>query len=513
MSTQTKKSFLSSFMDGFSKAANKLPSPLMLFIIFFVITAAVSFVMSDSMLNVTAINPTNNETVSVNNFFSRSGMVWFLKSMITNFTGYAPLGLVLIMNFGIGMCEEVGLVKTLLKKTMNGMPPMLLTVAISWLGCMGNLASDAAQVIIPPLAGMLFLGAGKNPIVGFLCARAAGSTGFHSQMLIAGTDALHQGITNSAVPIMTSNPDLLVNVTCNYYFLFVSCILVTIQNTLVTELVVAPAFGEYKGTAKITVDPVTLEQNKALKMAGIATLLYIALIGTGLLTGFLLTDDGKLNGSPFLNSIIPLLFVLFLLAGLVYGCSIGHIKKESDITKLLAKKTGAFNSYIVQVFAIAQFTALFNWSGIGTIMSISGAALLKAINFTGIPLFFAYMVVTAIVGILVSSNSAQYAIMAPIFVPMFMRLGYHPAFTQIIQRAGRSWLGIISPISVYLFMVLAMINETYDPDFTIGDILSHGSVPYMLWGIPVWFGQVAIWYIFNIPLGPGAPCTFPISIL
>lgn len=507
MSTEAvkKKSALDKIMEGFGKAANKLPSPLMLFIIFFLVTAVVSLIMSDAMLGVSAINPSNQAEVKVNNFFSRTGVIWFLGKMITNFTGYAPLGLVLVMNFGIGMCEEVGLVKTLLKKLMGGMPPVLLTLAICWIGCMGNLASDAASVIIPPLAGMLFLGVGKNPIVGFMCGRAAGAMGFHSQMLIAGTDALHQGITNSAIPIASNNPALLVDVTCNWYFMFVACILNTVACAFITETVVTKTFGEYKGTAKLQDEPVTSEQSKALGKTGIAVMIYIAVIGIGLFTGFLLTEDGKLNGSPFLSNIIPLLFFLFLIAGLTYGYASGFIKNEREITKILAKKTGSFNAYIVQVFAIAQFTALFTWTNIGTILSIAGADLLVAINFTGVPLFFAYMIITAVVGILVSSNSAQYSIMAPIFVPMFMFMGYHPAFTQAVQRAGRSWLGIISPINVYVFMILAMINENYDPDFTLGDILSQGSVPYMFISIPVWFGQILIWYLLNLPLGPGAP--------
>ena len=507
MSTEatTKKSLLDKIMDGFGKAANKLPSPLMLFIIFFVVTALFSLLFSDTLLGVTAINPSTGATVAVNNLFSKAGVVWFLTRMITNFTGYAPLGLVLVMNFGIGLCEEVGLVKTVLKKFMGGMPPMLLTIAISWVGCMGNLASDAASVIIPPMAGMLFLGAGKNPIVGFMCGRAAGGMGFHSQMLIAGTDALHQGITNSAIPIASNNPDLLVAVTCNFYFMFASCIINTIGCALVTETVVSKTFGEYKGSAKLEDEPITALQNKALGKTGLAVLVYLAVIGAGLVSGFLLTDDRKFNDSPFLNGIIPLLFVFFLVAGLVYGFSSGFMTNEKDITKVLAKKTGSFNSYIVQVFAIAQFTALFTWSNIGTIMSIAGADLLVATGFTGLPLVLSYMVVTAVVGLLVSSNSAQYSIMAPIFVPMLMLLGYHPAFTQVIQRAGRSWLGLISPNSVYVFMILAMINETYDPDFTLGDILSQGSIPYTFAAIFIWFGQVIVWYLLKLPLGPGAP--------
>ncbi len=501
--TTVQKNWLEKFMDAFARAANKLPSPLMLFLIFFVVTAIVSLLLSSMGVQVT--NPSNQQIVTVRNFFSKDGVVWFLSKMITNFTGYAPLGLVLVMNFGIGLCEEVGLVKAALKKFMGGMSPTLLTVAVCWVGCMGNLASDAASVIIPPMAGMLFLGAGKNPIVGFICGRAAGSLGFHSQMAIAGTDALHQGITNTAVPIASNNPALLVEVTCNYYFMFVSCIINTIVCAIITETVITKSFGEYKGSAKLQEDPLTPLQNKALGRTGLGILLYIGVIVVGLLTGFLLTDDGKINGSPFLGGIIPLLFGMFLTAGLIYGFSTGFMKTEKDITKVLAKKTGSFNTYIVQVFAIAQFTALFTWTNIGTILSIAGADLLVAINFKGIPLFMAYMLITALVGLLVSSNSAQYSIMAPIFIPMFMFMGYHPAFTQVVQRAGRSWLGIISPINVYVYMIITMINETYDPDFTLGDILSQGSIPYMLGGIVVWFGQVIIWYLLNLPLGPGAP--------
>lgn len=499
--TSKKPSAFDRFLSAFEKAANALPSPFTMFVMLFIIVALLSLVLS--MLGVTAINPSTGKEVVINNFFSRSGIEWLMNNLITNFSGYAPLGLVLVMNLGIGMCEEVGLVKSFLRSSMANVPPALLTYAIAWVGCMGNLASDAATVIIPPLAGMLYLGVGKNPLVGFMLGRAGGSMGFHSNMLIAGTDALAQGITNSAIPIVSNNPDLLVDVVCNYYFMFTAVIVNTIACGLITELIIAPRFGEYTGKVQITNDPISDSEKKGLRSAGLMMLVYIGIVLAGVLptNGILRTVDGQINGSPFLKGIIPLLFGLFLSAGLAYGFATGFIKTERDVPKILAKRTGTFNSYIVQVFAISQFTALFNWTNLGSIIAIEGADLLASAGFTGMPLVYSFMLMVGIVGIFVSSNSAEWAVMAPIFVPMFMMLGYNPAFVQLANRCGMQQWGAINPLSVYLYMVLGMMQE-YDEKVTLGTILSN-SVPYVIGSFVTWYGQITIWMLLDLPIGIG----------
>ncbi len=503
-----KQGWFDRLLSGFEKAANKLPTPFTMFVELFVIVAVLSLVFS--LLGLSAINPADGKEVVVSSFFSRQGLTWLLNNLVKNFTGYAPLGLVLTMNFGIGMCEEVGLVKSLLKKTMANVPPRLLTYAICWIGCMGNLASDAASVILPPLAGMMFLGAGRNPILGFICARAAGAVGFHTNMLLAGTDALAQGITNNAITIASNNPAMQVDITCNYYFMFVMTVIVTVVCTFITEKIVGVRLGEYTGEARFAHEPLDAAANKGLRYAGIALLVYLAVILAGVLpgNGLLRASDGSLTDSPFLQGMIPILFGLFLTSGLGYGIGSGFIKSERDVPKILSHKTGVFNGYIVQVFAVSQFVAIFNWTKIGNISAIFGANALKSSGFVGIPLIVCFMLLTSVVGFFISSNSACWSLMAPIFVPMFMYLGYQPAFTQLVFRSGMSILGLINPLSVYLYMILTMIQTQYDKDFSLGKMLSL-SVPYVIAAAILWIGAVIVVLVFNLPIGPGVGVFIP----
>ena len=258
---------------------------------------------------------------------------------------------------------------------------------------------------------------------------------FTANLLIAGTDSLLQGMTNQAIEAFLGNSSFVVDVTCNWYFMFVSTFLVSWVLGYFSKVLVEPRFGKYEAKDLEGVQEVTQEEKRGMRNAGLVTLAYCALIAAGFFSG-VLSKNGSLVGSLLLKGMIPILFGLMSLAGIAYGITVGKFKDVRSINNAMVKQMAAMGSYVVFCFFCGQFQGLFNWTHLGTLLAISGADFLKSAGFTGIPLCVTFVLVCAIVNIFMSSGSAKWAIFAPIFVPMFMLLGYHPAFAQLLYRLG-----------------------------------------------------------------------------
>jgi aminobenzoyl-glutamate transport protein len=488
------------FLAWVERVGNKIPHPFILFLWLIAVVAVISFILNK--LGVAVTNPTSGEVVTVRNLLSGEGVVNALNTMVKNFTGFAPLGLVLTMTLGIGMAEEIGFMSALMKKSMLGAPVKLVTFVIAIIGICGNLASDAAIVIIPPLAAMIFLSLGRHPIAGIALGYAATTGGFSANLLIAGTDALLAGITNEASKIV-NGPEI--PVAANYYAMFISTFILAIICTVVTEKVIEPRLGTYHGNKEIQSQKLTAEENSGLKSAGIGALIYIALLIIALIprSSFLRNPDtgSIITDSPFMSGIIPIILFLFLVTTIPYGIKIGKIKSSGDIPKLMTKAIGTMSSFIVLAFIIGQFIAYFNWTNLGLVLAISGANLLTSLKFTGIGLFVGFILLSTFVNIFIGSGSAKWAILAPIFVPMMTLLGYHPAFTQFLYRIGDSSTNIISPLFTYFPIILAYMNE-YDKKAGVGTLLSL-MIPYSLVFIIVWTIFAILWFLTGFPLGPG----------
>ena len=369
--------------------------------------------------------------MEVRNLISADGLVNALNTMIKNFTGFAPLGLVLTMTLGIGMAEEVGFMSSLMKKTMLGAPAKLVTFVIALIGICGNIASDASIVIIPPLAAIIFMSLGRHPIAGIALGYAATTGGFSANLLIAGTDALLQGITNEASKIV-NGPEI--PVAANWYIMIVSTFVLAIICTIVTEKIIEPRLGEYKGSKISEKQDLTAEENAGLKAAGIADIIYIGLLVISLIpqNSFLRNPEtGSITtGSPFMSGLIPIILLLLLVTTIPYGIKVGKIKSSGDVPKYMTKAISTMSSFIVLAFIIGQFIAYFNWTNLGLVLAISGSNFLTSLGFTGVGLFVGYILLCTFINLFIGSGSAKWAILAPIFVPMMNLLGYHPAWTH-----------------------------------------------------------------------------------
>ena len=511
MSNNTqKKSAMDVFLNGIEKVCNKLPSPPFIFMFLFALVGVLSFVVSATGASV--INPSNGEVVQAQNFLSVAGLHWFLNSMVTNFTGFAPLGLVITMTIGIGLCEESGLVMSLLRAGLSDVPPAIVPYLIAFIGTVGNIASDTANVIVPPVAGILFLAAGRHPVVGMICGYAGANAGFTANLMIAGTDSLLQGITNTAILTLIPDGSFQVDVTCNWFFMIASTFFCTAVIGAVVNFIVEPRFGKYTGSADEKIEKNTAEQSKGLKAAGLFCVVYIAILLALFFTGPLAAEGGAFIGSPFLKGLIPILFILFYGSAVAFGFGAGTMNSTAAITKAMNKQMAGMASFISFTFFAGQFQSLFNWTKLGTMLAIVGADALESLGLVGIPMFVMFILLTTVINMFMSSGSAKWAILAPIFVPMFMLLGYHPGFTQLLYRLGDSPTNAITPVSPYIWMVLEIARTKYDKDLELGTMIG-GLVPIAIVLEVLWIIFMIIWYLTGLPIGPGNPTALPVGIL
>ncbi len=506
---KVKKPFVDRFLDGVERACNKLPPPSILFVWLFVGVAVLSAVLS--WCGVHSVNPATGKEIVVNNLFTKDGLQWFLSNLVVNFTSFAPLGLVVVLSIGIGLCEDSGLITTLLHSGLRKVPAGLVAYAVSFIAVCSNIASDTAIIVLPPLAAVLYVSIGKNPIVGMITAYAGAQAGFTANVMIAGTDATLAGITNSAITGFLSESTITAGVTDNWYFMIASTFICTFVIALISEKIVAPRFGTYTGKIEETQVVVGATEQKGLRATGIAASLFIALVLISFFTGVTAAEDGAFVGSPLLKNITAVLFLFFATVGLTYGFATKKFSNAKDVNASMIKACSTLASFILFCFICGQFNGLFKWSNLGTLLAIGGANFLQGIGFTGMGMCVVFILISALVNIIVYSGSAKWAIFAPVFVPMFMLLGYHPSFAQLLYRIGDSPVDCLTPMCPYIWILLETARTKYDSKLNIGTIVSS-MVPIAVVLQIVWIVFLLIWMRLDLPIGPGVNITLPPGI-
>ncbi len=485
-------------------AGNKLPDPFILFVGLVGLVIVISFILSN--MGVQAMHPVKGESVAVRNLLSREGFDYMIRNMLSNFTGFRPLGLVLSMMLGIGLAEKAGLMSSFMRKFILGAPEKLLIMAVFLIGICGNIASDAAVIIVPPLAGAVFYGAKKNPLAGVAAGYAAACAGFTANLVIAGTDALLAGITEEAAHII--DPTITTSPLVNYYFMFASTLILTVAGTWITKHYVEKQVGEYVPEAGLETGvqdfELTTDEQKGLRSAGIATLLYWGAIIAVMIpkSSILRGANGGITNGLFIKGIIPFILFWFIFVAIAYGKKVGTIAKAEDVPKLMTKAIEEMAGYIVFVFVIAQFVSFFNWTNLGLVLAVKMGDVLKASGFTGFPMVVSVVVVIMVVNIFLGSGSAKWALLSPVFVPMFMMLDYSPEFAQLAYRIGDSTTNAISPLFPYIAIVLGFMQK-YKKDAGLGTLFAL-MMPYTIGFGLIWIIQLAVWFYFKLPLGPGA---------
>ncbi|QCT74140.1 AbgT family transporter [Macrococcoides canis] len=493
------KAKMNGILGWIERVGNKLPHPFFLFAYLALFTMFLSWIFS---LNGAKVQPPGSEEVLVvKNLFSKEGIEYILTNMLTNFTSFAPLGLVLAMMIGVGLAEKVGLLEYTIRRTISKAPPSLVTYVIVFVGIMGNIASDAATILIPPLAAMIFYKLGRHPIAGLAAGFAAAGAGFTANLLPVGTDALLGGISTEAAKVI--DKDLVVTPVANWYFNIASTFLLTIVGGLITTKIIEPRLGKFNDTVEdleeVEDDP---KLEKAFKWAMISGLLYIVVLVVACFVpnSPLIGKEGFLQ-SALLKGIVPVILFFFLVMGVVFGIVAGRIRSTNDIGGFMTEAMKDLSGYIVLIFSAAQFIAFFQWSNMATWIAVNGAHVLEEIKFTGMPLTLSYVGFTGLLNFLITSGSAKWALEAPVFVPMFMQLGIHPGFTQAAYRIADSSLNIITPLNPYFIVILSFMSK-YDKKAGVGTLISL-MIPFALLFLLSWVVLLLVFYFFNLPLGPG----------
>jgi aminobenzoyl-glutamate transport protein len=384
-------------------------------------------------------------------------------------------------------------------------PPRLLTMTVVFAGVMSNVGGEVGYVLLIPLAALMFLTVGRHPIAGLAAAFAGVSGGYSANLFLGTVDPLLAGLSEEAARIIT--PTYEVNPSANYYFMAVSTFLITALGTVVTERVVEPRLGAYTGEGHTDAIATTLTpaEKRGLAFAAIAALVVAALLlwGTVPESGFLRDPQtGSLLRSPFMSGIVALIFFTGLVVGLAYGIGARTVRSDSDVVRAMGKAMETLGVYLVLVFFAAQFVAFFNWTNLGLIFAIKGAAALLASGLGTIPLIVAFIMVSATINLFMGSASAKWALMAPVFVPMFMLLGYTPEFTQTAYRIGDSTTNIISPMMTYFALIIAFMQR-YQSAAGLGTLVAT-MLPYSVTFLVGWTLLLAVWVLAGLPVGPGA---------
>ncbi len=499
-----KSTLLNRMLDVVERVGNKLPDPVTLFIIFAIIVVIASHFAASAGVEVT--HPSTGDSVKAVSLLTAEGLQNIMTKMVKNFAEFPPLGLVLVTMIGVGLAEGVGLISALLKKVVLGAPKSMITVSIVIAGILANMAGDAGFIVLPPIAALVFMSVGRHPIAGMVAAYAAVAGGFSANLIVNMLDALLAGFTQGAAQIV--DPNFIANPAMNWYFLAASAFIIVPLAIWITDKVVEPRLPEYTGP-KMKMDKLSDAENRGLKWAGAAALVFISLIAL-----LIVPSDAPLRGengaiiiSPFMSSLVPIIMGLFLFPAIAYGIVTKGIRSDKDVADGMAKAMSAMGMYIILAFFAAQFIAYFNWSNLGVIMAISGADFLKGIGLTGLPLLVGFIIISAGLNLFIGSASAKWAILGPVFVPMFMLLGYDPAFTQLAYRIGDSITNPITPMFAY-FAILLALAKTYDKNMGLGSLIAV-MLPYTLIFGAAWILFFIIWFFLGLPLGPGSGIYLP----
>ena len=496
------------FLGQVERIGNALPHPAMIFVLLSAVIIVISAIAAKFGQPLTYYDARAGADVTVEAFslLNAEGLRYIFNSATKNFTGFAPLGTVLVAMLGVGVAEWSGLINTSLKKLLTGVNPRLLTAVVVFAGIISNIASDAGYVVVIPLGAIVFASAGRHPIAGLAAAFAGVSGGFSANLIIGTTDPLLSGITNEA--LRSAGVAYQMDPTGNWFFMIASTFLLVIIGSFVTERIVEKNLGPYTGSFMPNHEPVTEVENKGLRNAGIALLLFVAVMAFLMFPSnaiFKTFEEaaGKLTLKEFMNNgLMLMILLLFLIPGFVYGKTVGKINNSNDLVASMTDAMRSMGGYLVLSFFAAQFVSYFGKTNLGTILSINGATFLDNIGFKGFPLIVGFILISAFLNLFMGSASAKWAIMAPIFVPMMLGLNLSPELTQAAYRIGDSTTNIITPLMSYFAMIVVFAKK-YDEDSGLGTLIST-MLPYTIAFLLGWTVLMGIWYFFNIPLGPGA---------
>ena len=532
-----------SVLDLIERVGNKLPDPAMLFVWASAIVIVLSAIAAKLEWSVQPVRPegvmqqvTNPETgevreepvldehgrrkvvlvetgspITARSLLTSEGIYWMLRTMVANFVGFPPLGVVLVTMLGVGVAERAGLISALLKAVMLVVPRNLLTPMLVFMGIQSSMGADSGYVVLPPIAALLFKSVGRSPLAGIAAVFSGISAGFSANVLITSLDPLLSGLTQAGANVI--HPGYEVNAACNWWFLMASTFVLTLLGWAVTDLFVEPRLAKRSpedggpavgDTSQLRAERLSHGEGRALAIAmavfGIALATVAALV---YIPGSPLHGDGMPDSrtSRWIIAIVPIIFFLFLLPGIAYGVSVGNIRSGRDVAKLMSDGLAATAPVIVLAFFAGQFIAYFKYSQLDSLVAYSLGKLLAESGLSPLLLLAAFIIMVMVLNILISSASAKWTLLAPVFVPIFMLLQFSPELTQAAYRVADSCTNIVTPLNAYLVLILAACR-TYAPRTGTGTVISM-MTPYSIVFAVMWTAFLLGWVALGFNLGPG----------
>lgn len=495
------------------RVGNKIPDITMLFIAAFLITCVVSAIFSQ--IHFSYIHPSTGKEIEVANMLSPASLVTLLTKMVSNFAGFPPLTMVIVATMGIGVAQGSGYINTALKKLLLITPKFLLTPIVIIVGMLSHLAPDSGYMIIIPIAAYLFYASGKHPLAGVAASFAGIAGAFAANYTPSAIDPVIQGFTQLAAQLI--DPTYEVNVLCNYFFAVVATFPVIASCWWITEKVTEPwcrkacpldADIDVSGEG---VQPITPQENKAFYIATAVLVCLLAGLFLSLYPDQSVWRDPSGNlasfKAPVMQSIVAIIFLLAAVPGIVYGIVSGTFRKTQDFTRAMEDITHTLVQLIVFYFFAAQFMYAFGASNLGALIAVAGADFLKSLALPPQITIFGIIVFVALLNLLITSASAKWSILAPIFVPMLMSVGIAPELTQAAFRISDSAVNVCTPMFAFYPLIIIYCQKYYKK--TGVGTLSSLMLPYTLVLLVVLTILLYIFWWLGIPLGFQADYVYP----
>jgi aminobenzoyl-glutamate transport protein len=497
-------------LDVIERVGNKVPHPAVIFLWMIVVLVVLSHLMH--LLGVTVryqvldleTDQIREAGASVNSLLTADGLRFMLTSVVPNFLGFTAVGVVIVAMVGVGLAEEAGLIKALIRKLVLVAPAAALSWILVFVGILSSVAADAGYLVLIPLAAVAYQSVGRHPLAGLAAAFAAVGGAFGVNFLIKPIDGVLTEITNDAIRLL--HPTLSIDLTANLFFSVASVLALTVVIVLVNDRFVEPRLGPWAGGKPADAGaPLSPQEQRGLRFSLWGLLAVCALVA--LLTlppGAPLRhpDSGAIVGNtPFMNSLIVTITAIFLGAGLGYGIGAGTITSATDAINAIIKTLGSLSGLILLLLIISQFVAYFSYTNIATVAAVSLGDALARSGLGTVTMIAGFVLLTFTVGILIPQIIPKWALFAPIFVPMFMQLGVSPEVVLAAYRVADSPSNVINPLMPYFALIVTFVQR-YQKDAGVGTVIAL-MLPHALVLVVAWTALLLLWYALGLPFGPG----------
>ncbi len=501
------KTFMEKVLDGVERVGNKVPHPAVIFVILIGIVIVLSHIMYLIGARVTyqVINPETHKvetaTTVARSLLTRDGIRFMFTGVVQNFMSFQAVGVIIVAMVGVGVAEESGLVKALIRKLVIVAPPSALTYILVGVGILSSLAADAGYLVLIPLAAAAFISVGRHPLAGLAAGFAAVASVFLVNVFIVPVDGILTEITNDAIHIVDANRSI--TLTANLWFSVASVIVMGLIVALITDRIVEPRLGRYEGDHPVESAEMTAAETRGLRYAFwglIAVLVFVALLVGPPGAPLRHPETGAIIGnSPFMNSLIVTIALLFFAVGTAYGIGAGTMKSTNDIVNAMIKAIQGLGGLIFLLLVISQFIAYFNYTNMSTIAALSLADALQAMNLNALWLLIGFVIVVFVLDLIITGAIPKWALFAPVFVPLLMRLNVTPEAVLAAYRVGDSPINAITPLNAY-FALIVTFAQKYQKDAGVGTVVAL-MLPYVLILMVLWTIFLAIWHLLGLPWG------------